>query len=281
MRKLNKKIDMFCYKHPRFGIPNLMLYIVVISLAVWLLSIMDESRTLLSYFSFSPELILRGQVWRLITFIFIPQDLSMWALLFFYFYYWIGSTLEREWGTVRFNIFIFSGILLTVIYGFVIYLITKQSVSIGTYYIYLSMFFSFATLFPDTQVLFMFIIPVKIKWLAYVDVAFFLYAMLMYPFPFNLLPLIAILNYLVFFGADLISSISGGSARYRKTTVNFNREKQKIKYEQRQKNYSHKCSVCGRTDTDFPNLEFRYCSRCAGYHCFCEEHINNHVHFTE
>ena len=281
MRKLNKKIDMFCYKHPRFGIPNLMLYIVVISLAVWLLSIMDESRTLLSYFSFSPELILRGQVWRLITFIFIPQDLSMWALLFFYFYYWIGSTLEREWGTVRFNIFIFSGILLTVIYGFVIYLITKQSVSIGTYYIYLSMFFSFATLFPDTQVLFMFIIPVKIKWLAYVDAAFFLYAMLMYPFPFNLLPLIAILNYLVFFGADLISSISGGSARYRKTTVNFNREKQKIKYEQRQKNYSHKCSVCGRTDTDFPNLEFRYCSRCAGYHCFCEEHINNHVHFTE
>ena len=281
MRKLNKKIDMFCYKHPRFGIPNLMLYIVVISLAVWLLSIMDESRTLLGYFSFSPELILRGQVWRLITFIFIPQDLSMWALLFFYFYYWIGSTLEREWGTVRFNIFIFSGILLTVIYGFVIYLITKQSVSIGTYYIYLSMFFSFATLFPDTQVLFMFIIPVKIKWLAYVDAAFFLYAMLMYPFPFNLLPLIAILNYLVFFGADLISSISGGSARYRKTTVNFNREKQKIKYEQRQKNYSHKCSVCGRTDTDFPNLEFRYCSRCAGYHCFCEEHINNHVHFTE
>lgn len=281
MRKLNKKIDMFCYKHPRFGIPNLMLYIVVISLAVWLLSIMDESRTLLSYFSFSPELILKGQIWRLITFIFIPQDLSMWALLFFYFYYWIGSTLEREWGTVRFNIFIFSGVLMTVIYGFVIYIITKQSVNIGTYYIYLSMFFSFATLFPDTQVLFMFIIPVKIKWLAYLDAAFFLYAMLIYPFPFNLLPLIAILNYLVFFGADLISSISGGSARYRKTTLNFNREKQKIKYEQHQKNYSHKCSVCGRTDTDFPNLEFRYCSRCAGYHCFCEEHINNHVHFTE
>ena len=272
---------MFCYKHPRFGIPNLMLYIVVISLAVWLLSIMDESKTLLSYFSFSPELIIRGQVWRLITFIFIPQDLSMWALLFFYFYYWIGSTLEREWGTARFNIFIFSGIFLTIIYGLVIYFITKQSVNIGTYYIYLSMFFSFATLFPDTQVLFMFIIPVKIKWLAYVDAAFFLYAMLMYPFPFNLLPLIAILNYFIFFGADLISSIGGGRAAYRKTTVNFNREKQKIKYEQRQKNYSHKCSVCGRTDTDFPNLEFRYCSRCAGYHCFCEEHINNHVHFTE
>lgn len=142
---------MFCYKHPRFGIPNLMLYIVVISLAVWLLSIMDESKTLLSYFTFSPELILRGQVWRLITFIFIPQSLSLWALLFFYFYYWIGSTLEREWGTARFNIFIFSGILMTIIYGLVIYLITKQDVSIGTYYIYLSMFFSFAPFSPTRR----------------------------------------------------------------------------------------------------------------------------------
>lgn len=281
MRKLNKKIDMFCYKHPRFGIPNLMLYIVAISLAVWLLSIMDSSKTLLNYFSFSPNLIMKGQVWRLITFIFIPQDTSMWALLFFYFYYWIGSTLEREWGTPRFNIFIFSGILMTIIYGLVVYFITRQDVNIGTYYIYLSMFFSFATLYPDMQVLFMFIIPIKIKWLAYLDAAFFLFAMLTSPFPFNLLPLIAMLNYFVFFGADLIASIRGNRTRYKKTTVNFNREKQKIKYEQRQKDYSHKCCVCGRTDVDFPNLEFRYCSRCAGYHCFCEDHINNHVHFTE
>ena len=281
MKKLNKKIDMFCYRHPRFGIPNLMLYIVVVSLAVWLLSIMDSSKTLLSYFAFSPELILKGQVWRLITFMFIPQDLSMWALLFFYFYYWIGSTLEREWGTARFNIFIFSGVILTIIYGMVIYFITGQSASIGTYYIYLSMFFSFAMLYPDTQVLFMFIIPVKIKWLAYINAAFFVFEMLATKFPFNLLPLIAMLNYLIFFGSDLISSISSGATRYRKTTVNFNREKQKIKYEQRQKDYNYKCCVCGRTDKDFPNLEFRYCSKCAGYHCFCQDHINNHVHFTE
>ena len=281
MKKLNRKIDMFCYRHPRFGIPNLMLYIVVISLAVWLLSIMDGSHTLLNYFEFAPDRILKGEVWRLVTFIFIPQSFSMWALLFFYFYYWIGSTLEREWGTARFNIFILSGIVLTILYGMVIYLVTKQSVSIGTYYIYLSMFFSFATLYPDMQVLFMFFIPVKIKWLAYIDAAFFVFAMLTTSFPFNLLPLIAIANYLVFFGADLISSISGRATRYRKTTVNFNREKQKIKYEQRQKDYNYKCCVCGRTDTDHPELEFRYCSRCAGYHCFCQDHINNHIHFTE
>ncbi len=281
MKKLNKKIDMFCYKHPRFGVPNLMLYIVVVSLAVWLLSTMDTSQSLLSLLEFSPERIFKGEVWRLITFVFIPQSLSIWELVFFYFYYWIGNVLEKEWGTPRFNIFIISGILLTAIYGFVIYFVTGVSIPVSTYYIYLSMFFSFATLFPDVQVLFMFIIPIKIKWLAYVDAAIFLFAIFTTRFPFNLLPVVAIANYIVFFGADLISTLRSNKARFNKTTVNFNREKQKIKYEQKNASYTRKCAVCGRTDTEFPNLEFRYCSRCAGYHCFCEDHINSHVHFTE
>ena len=281
MKKLNKRIDMFCYRHPRFGVPNLMLYVVIISLAVWLLSIMDPSKTLMSFFVFSPERILKGEVWRLVSFIFVPQSLSFWELLFFYFYYWIGNVLEKEWGTPRFNIFLISGVLLTAVYGFVIYFITKQSIAVTTYFIYLSMFFSFATLFPDVQVLFMFIIPIKVKWLAYLDAAFFLLSMLTQSFPFNLLPLVAVLNYLVFFGDDLFSSLRSNKARYNKTTVNFNREKQKIKYEQKNASYTKKCAVCGRTDTDYPDLEFRYCSRCAGYHCFCQDHINNHIHFTE
>ena len=281
MKKLNKRIDMFCYRHPRFGVPNLMLYVVIISLAVWLLSIMDPSKTLMSFFVFSPERILKGEVWRLVSFIFVPQSLSFWELLFFYFYYWIGNVLEKEWGTPRFNIFLISGVLLTAVYGFIIYFITKQSIAVTTYFIYLSMFFSFATLFPDVQVLFMFIIPIKVKWLAYLDAAFFLLSMLTQSFPFNLLPLVAVLNYLVFFGDDLFSSLRSNKARYNKTTVNFNREKQKIKYEQKNASYTKKCAVCGRTDTDYPDLEFRYCSRCAGYHCFCQDHINNHIHFTE
>ena len=281
MKKLNKRIDMFCYRHPRFGVPNLMLYIVIISLAVWLLSIMDPSKTLMSFFVFSPERILKGEVWRLVSFIFVPQSLSFWELLFFYFYYWIGNVLEKEWGTPRFNIFLISGVLLTAVYGFIIYFITKQSIAVTTYFIYLSMFFSFATLFPDVQVLFMFIIPIKVKWLAYLDAAFFLLSMLTQSFPFNLLPLVAVLNYLVFFGDDLFSSLRSNKARYNKTTVNFNREKQKIKYEQKNASYTKKCAVCSRTDTDYPDLEFRYCSRCAGYHCFCQDHINNHIHFTE
>ena len=276
-----KKIDMFCYKHPNFGLHNLMLYITIGSAAVWILAKMDTSGQFVSYLTFNPALILRGQIWRLVTFIFIPQMFSIWAIITFYFYYWIGGILEQHWGTPRFNIFILTGVLMTAVYGFIIYFVTGQSVSVDSTYIYLSMFFSFATLFPDTQVLFMFVIPLKIKWLAYVDVAYFILGIATMRFPFNLLPVVAILNYLLFFGSDLAALFKPVKARNSKTTVNFKREKSRIEREQKNKTYNYKCSVCGKTDTDYPTLEFRYCSRCAGYHCFCQEHINSHVHFTE
>lgn len=281
MRKLTRSIDKFCYKHPSFGIPNLMLYIVIGNIIVWLFSMMDSTGMLANYLAFDPAMILHGQVWRLVTFVFIPESSGLWALIFFYFYYWIGGTLERQWGTPRFNIFVITGVVLTIIYGFVVYFITGQSVTVGAYYIYMSMFFSFATLFPDMQVLFMFIIPLKIKWLAIIDAIYFGLMIISLPFPVNLLPVVAILNYFIFFGEDIISLFRRNGYVDKKKTVNFRREASRIKYEQKNMPYTYKCAVCGRTDTDYPNLEFRYCSRCAGYHCFCAEHINNHVHFTE
>lgn len=212
---------------------------------------------------------------------FIPQSFSVWAILFFYFYYWIGNILEQHWGTPRFNIFLLSGVVLTIIYAFIIYFVTGKSFAVGTYYIYLSMFFSFATLFPDLQVLFMFIIPLKVKWLALIDAIYFVMAIVTMPFPVNLVPLVAMLNYFVFFGEELVDLLRRSRPKNNKTTVNFKREKARMKYEEKERAYNHKCSVCGKTDTEYPKLEFRYCSRCAGYHCFCEEHINSHIHFTE
>ena len=281
MRKLMRSIDRFCYKHPGFGIPNLMLYIVIGNVIVWLFSMMDTTGTLANYLAFDPAMILHGQVWRLITFVFIPQSSGVLALIFFYFYYWIGGTLERQWGTPRFNIFVLTGVVLTIIYGFIVYFATGHSVTVGAYYIYMSMFFSFATLFPDMQVLFMFIIPLKIKWLALIDAVYFVIMIVMLPFPLDLLPVVAVLNYFIFFGEDIVSMFKRRGYVDRKKTVNFRREASRIKYEQKNMPYTHKCAVCGRTDTEYPNLEFRYCSRCAGYHCFCADHINNHVHFTE
>ncbi len=269
-------IDRFCRKHPNFGIPNLMKYVCIANVIFWLLGVVNP--VLLSYLRFDPYLVLHGQVWRIVTFALYPPSTGMLAFIAFYFYYWIGSTLEQYWGTPKFNVYFFSGLVLTLLYGFVIYFITGLRIQLNAEYVYLSMFFSFAAMFPDMQVLLFFVIPIKMKWLALVDAAFFVLGVVTTAFPVNLLPIVAVLNFFVFCGGELLRSLP---RRPSAGTVNFRRASAKIRREQRDRLYTHKCAVCGRTDTDYPNLEFRYCSRCAGYHCFCEEHINNHIHFTE
>ena len=124
------------------------------------------------------------------------------------------------------------------------------------------------------------LIPVKMKWLAVVDALFFAWSILsgFARFPANLLPLVAVLNYFIFFGGELWSRRPHKASA---ETVNFRRESARIRREQRSELYRHKCAVCGRTDVSNPELEFRYCSRCAGYHCFCQDHIDNHIHFTQ
>ena len=286
MRSFMKRVDMFCYRHPRFGIKNLMLIIVAGTAAVYLLGLMDRSGQLLSFFLFNPAAILQGQVWRLVSFVFFPMSGGISLLLFLYFYYFIGSTLENVWGRGRFTIYYLIGMLLTVIYGFVIYFITGLPMPVFTNYINLSMFFAFATLFPEQRVLLFYIIPIKIKWLALLDAAYFVYAIvdgfISGAGLYSLLPVIAVLNYLLFCGEALVALIRPrGTRQQRASTVNFQREARKIHRDQRTKGYTRRCEVCGRTDTDYPDLEFRYCSRCQGVHCFCQDHINNHVHFTE
>lgn len=282
MRKLMNRIERFCYQHPRFGIPNLMMIIAIGSIAMWVLMQMDTTGKLYTLLCMSGERVLHGQIWRIVTFVFVPGETNLiWFLISLYFYYWIGSSLEREWGAGKFTIYYLSGMLLTAIYGVLLSLILGHDVIVSATYLNLSLFFAFATLFPDVQVLLFFIIPIKVKWLAYVDAALFVLAVITLPFPLNLLPVVAVLNYLVFCGDWLFDYFRPNRVRQRQKTVNFKREARRINREQNSKPYNHKCAVCGRTDTDHPELEFRYCSRCAGYHCFCQDHINNHVHFTE
>ena len=216
MKSLMKKIDIFCYKHPRFGIRNLMLYVVVGAAIVWLFNLftMYSSVNILSYLYFSPYLILHGQILiQLKGKLFQQQtedclgssghgtsgraDMTAASdMVAFYFYYFIGRTLEQQWGPGKFTIYFFTGVVLTIVYGFVIYfatgadLLLSYGYPVSAHYIYLSMFFTFATLYPDMQVLLFFIIPIKMKWLALVDAAFFVYSVVTSPFPINLLPII-------------------------------------------------------------------------------------------
>ena len=131
------------------------------------------------------------------TYVFVPTEASpIWLLVMLYFYYWIGSCLEREWGNGKFTIYYVSGMLLTAIYGVVLSAILGRDVIVSTTYLNLSMFFAFATLYPDMQVLLFFIIPIKVKYLAYVDAALFVLGVVTTSFPLNLLPVVAVLNYL-------------------------------------------------------------------------------------
>ncbi|MCL1835061.1 MAG: rhomboid family intramembrane serine protease [Oscillospiraceae bacterium] len=292
MKALNKAIDKFCLKHRRFGIPRLMLYIVIVSAVVYLIDWMDTTGQLLPLLAFSPGRILGGEVWRLITWVFCPlRDNIFLTAIMLYFYYFIGSSLEREWGTAKFTLYYLSGVLFNIIFGFLIYyafggpavLGAKSLIWLSPTYLNLSMFFAFASLFPEQRVMLFFIIPVKIKWLALVDAVLFVYTIIS-GFVTGLiiealLPIVALLNFVIICGYDVITMLRPLRARASPGAINFKSAAKQAKRDQESKDYRHKCSVCGRTDTGNPELEFRYCSRCNGYHCFCSEHINSHVHF--
>ena len=283
MKRLSNAIDRFCQRRPNFGIPRLMLWIVIANAAVYLLTMMDRTGLLLYYLYFNPILILQGQLWRLVTFVFIPVNASnpIFLLLSLYFYYFIGSTLEKQWGKGKFTIYYLSGVLFTVIYAMFAGLLAGASyIGITAYYINLSMFFVFATYYPEHRVLLFFFIPIKIKWLALVDALFFIYEIVVTPFPLNMLPILAALNILLFCLDDIISLFrTDHQSNVRR--INFRREATAARQKEANRSFRHRCEVCGRTEKDFPDLEFRYCSRCQGYHCFCSDHIYNHSHRTE
>jgi hypothetical protein len=273
---LSDKIDRFCYKHPRFGINNLMLILVIGNCIVYLMDRVSNG-TLSPLLAFSRYYILHGQIWRLITFLIVPgtgSGIILFALSM-YFYWFIGSNLEREWGAGKFTIYYGVGVIAAIIVG----LITGVA---STTYLNLSLFLAFATLYPNIRFLLMYIIPVKAKWLAWIDAALiavnFVSAILTLRIGTAILIIASLLNYLVFFWNDLMYYVRRQRRSTSRSTMDFQRATQA----KRDKNgYIHKCAVCGRTDTDYPNLEFRYCSKCVGYYCYCMDHINSHVHITE
>ena len=282
MKAFNRAIDRFCFKYDRYGIRNLMLIIVAGNVLVFLLEMMDRTGTLIGYLYFMPGEVLRGQVWRLVTFIFIPDSSNLlFMAIALYFYYIIGSALEREWGSMKFTLYYLFGMLFTIVYGLAIALATGYGgFTIGSYYLNLSLFFAFATLYPEHEVLVFFILPVKMKWLAWISAALTLWGIITSTFPYNLLPVAALLNYLLFFSDTLIGALRNIRYRYSKNTVRFKSSVRKAKIVKNVKMYTHKCTVCGKTDTEYPDMEFRYCSKCKGYHCYCMDHINNHTHIT-
>lgn len=194
-------IDRLANKMRRIAIPSLMKYIVLGMGAVFILDLLTRG-TLSSLLFFSREAILSGQLWRLVTFIFLPINTSMIFIIFTLYFYWmIGEAMEREWGEAKFNLFYITGIVGTIIAGFITGFATNH-------FLNLSLFIAFAILFPNFELLLFFALPVKVKWLAYIDAAYFAYLLIVSNWPQRVALLVAIANLILFFWHDAQNQIA-------------------------------------------------------------------------
>ena len=289
MKELRRRFNRFCFQHRDKGIPNLMMYICLGCALVYLMTQMTQNKILYFLLVFDRDAILAGQVWRLFTYplTFYNSNLLLMAVALFC-YYSIGRGMENIWGTLRFNLFYFSGIVMMDVWCMIFG--GRADVT----YLNLSLFLSYATMFPDARFLLFFIIPIKAWIFALFDLLLVVYGLLVYPFPMNFFSVISLANYFLFFGKDVLNVIPmswriNGQRLFKKKSYAPKQDRPKVVPFPRagsqesaaapaQAPYTHKCTVCGRTDASHPELEFRYCSRCSGYHCYCEDHINNHSH---
>ena len=285
MKNLRRNFERFCYRNRNKGIPNLMLYLSIGSAIMYLMTAIDPSNLLYRVFCFDRQAILHGQIWRLFTYPLCYNGGSLFMTAITLFCYWsLGQAIENQWGTFRFNLFYLTGVVLMDVYCLIF------GGQANVYYLNMSLFLSYATLYPDAGFLLFFIIPVK-AWIFALFDLLTVFLGLFNPFPYNLFPLVALGNYFLFFGKDVLNvipaswRINAGRASARATghkTIPFNSAgSYEATHAQPTPPYRHKCTVCGRTDVTNPELEFRYCSKCKGYHCYCEDHINNHAHITE
>lgn len=282
MKKLSDSIDRFCARHPGLGIPGLMRYVIIANVALYLLQMFAGGGTL-DFLTLEPAAVLRGEVWRIFTYFLFPSSGGIWLLISCMFYYWLGTSLERIWGTAKFTVYYFSGVLLTAVAAILVYLIDGLPIQIaGAEYVNSAMFFAYAIFNGEATIYIFFVIPLKMKWVAWFEGALYAISVVSYLFAgyfgLAMMPIIALANLFVFFSPQLRRRVDFEKSRHRPEAIQFRKA---VHEQQKQRGYNHKCTVCGKTDTDYPNLQFRYCSKCAGYHCYCEEHIFNHTHFTE
>ncbi|MBQ6661105.1 MAG: hypothetical protein IJM57_06745 [Lachnospiraceae bacterium] len=296
VRKLERRFG-------KYAIRGLMKYVILLYALGFVLAIASPNFYRV-WLTFDVEKIfLHGQVWRFVTFLIQPVEGEniFFILITMYLYYFIGNMLEMRWGSFRFNLFYFAGMLFNIVmailaYGvFRIALGVSVTVPISIAYINLAMFFAFAVEFGEVQLLLFFIIPVKVKYLglfyagmyAWEFVSVFIkdgamaFLILFLPFVFG------ILNFIVYWIAsrktrakrratisDLrrkMAYMQGVNAGVREgSVVNTVGNKKVIT--------KHRCAVCGRTELDDDMLEFRFCSKCEGDYEYCMDHLYTHTH---
>ena len=281
-------------KFGRFAVHNLMVYIIGLN-AVGLILYIFSPLTMI-YLNWSMERILAGEIWRLVTFLLIPETTQpLMFLIYAVLYYSIGQTLERTWGTFRMNLYVYTGILGTILAGILVYVISGGRVDMYTMniqHLNTSLFLALALTYPDAQFLLFFFVPVKAKWLAAFYVFLDVYNIFITVRNSGWMPngisvliltIVSMLNFIVYFFLlkDVRSGIRGFARRtdFRRK-MNSGMGAGPSSGAGRIRPYTHKCTVCGCTEKDQPDRQFRFCTKCAGVHEYCSEHLYTHVHIT-
>jgi hypothetical protein len=255
-------LDRLERKFRRYAVPNVTMIIIMGQVLSYILSMSKPQ--LASQMTLLPRLVLDGEVWRLGTFCFVPPASNP----FFFFiammiFHMMGSALEQTWGTARYNLFLICGYVATVAVAFVYPDLEATNMFIGT-----SVFLAFAWLYPDYVFHIMFILPVKVRWLAVLTWIGLIYALIVGEMQTRLFVLAGVANFLLFFGEEIILRVRSKGRRVQ----------QKAQVAADSKKPKHQCVVCGADDKSDPTLEFRYCSKCEGAPCYCENHIRDHDH---
>ena len=288
-------IDKLEKKFGRYAIPNLMHYIIILY-AVGYVILLFAPDMYYSYLSLDASAILHGQIWRMVTFLIYPPNASLiWFMLVLYLYYSIGLRLEAQWGTFRFNLYFFTGVLLHIVaafvcqYGFGV----NFSQYFGTYWLNNSLFLAYAATYPDMQFMLYFVLPIKAKILGIIYGIYFgveilagffaehltmnmliglsKIGIIVHP-AYSLMALLSLGNFILFFlGMRSMHRYSPKEIRRRRTYM------KNVKQGEKSAN-THKCAICGRTEKDGENLEFRVCSKCNGYYEYCQDHLFTHNH---
>ena len=340
-KKGNKSMSPLERKFGKYAIRNLSLVLIILYTCGYIIQAINSS--FLSYLTLNPYAVIHGQIWRLVTWLIIPPEQSniIFIIIMLFFYYSIGTSLERTWGTWRYNVYIFTGVLLMIAGAFLMMLISwlagdmtgfygGYSIYFSTYYINMSIFLAYALTFPDAIVLFMFIIPLKVKWLGIIYGAMLAFEFVQYLaagirtgnmayYYLCAAICVSMINFAIFYirnirGGQLFatktqrsfrrgvygssSGRSRGSGRYAgssgRTNGSFDYGRgadtepsraqqnasgggQKAVHMQPQR-AMHRCAICGKTELDDPNMEFRYCSKCQGAYEFCSDHLFTHIH---
>lgn len=271
LRKLERKFG-------KYAIPNLMYYIILMYGAGIVID-MAAPELYYQYFCLDAAAILRGQIWRLVTFLICPPSAGIFFnLIAMFLYYSLGTTLERVWGTFRFNLYFFSGILFHILAAFVIYFLLGVSVPLTPFYLNNSLFLAFAATFPQMQFYLYGLLPIRAYWLGIFIGAEFLYEFLFGGLIARICIGLAMLNFVIFF--LMTRNYSSVNPREVKRKQKFKSDMKTAQAEKIRLTH-HKCAVCGRTEKDDPNLEFRYCSKCEGNLEYCMDHLYTHKHVTK